>query len=499
MKLKRMDNAITQIMGTTLLLLIALACLSMVYTYVLSYPLPESTVYTEIIGSIEENNITLLHCGGDSLDLDTKIIIHKGNSTEFNTVGNYLDSKAKNNGFWNIGERLFYPIGDVTGVKVEVSIVYRESDSIIFQGWLKNTFSDTYDFDTGIGKEYYMYRIPFTMNVIVVYTDSDNDGFVLTFELADDGDITKILDSLEFDPVFCNYPKLIPVSWDIYAICYRGSGSAGTLKTVQIASNGSINDTIVDTRVFDAVQCLEVDIIHVSGNVYAIAYRGDDEDGFLKTISILSDGSINPVIDTLEFDTSQAIAPDIIHVSGDIYAIVYCGQDDDGFLKTVDIAADGAITGPVIDTLEFDPFVGKDPVMVHIDGDIYAIVYEGENSDGYLKTVEINGTGIINNVVVDTLEFDSDKGNEPDIIHISGNIFAIAYSAMGDIGKILTVEIANNGMITDPMVDSFEFSTFCRNPHIIRVSRNLYSIAYRGSGNEGYLTTVFINNNGYVY
>ncbi len=43
------------------------------------------------------------------------------------------------------------------------------------------------------------------------------------------------------------------------------------------------------------------------------------------------------VIDTLEFDTNTGAAPDIVPVSGDVYAIAYQGQGSDGFLKTVEI------------------------------------------------------------------------------------------------------------------------------------------------------------------
>ena len=91
--------------------------------------------------------------------------------------------------------------------------------------------------------------------------------------------------------------------------------------------------------------------------------------------------------------------------------------------------------------------MGKDPVIIHASGDIYAIAYEGENSDGYLKTVEISENGDINNTVIDTIEF----------------------------------------------------SAICKNPCIICVSNNLYGVAYRGSGNKGYFTTMHIADNGDIY
>ena len=417
MKIKRSDNAVSQIIGTTFLLLIALVFLSTLYIYYLSYLLLNTAPVVDIVGSLEGDNVVLLHNGGEALDLDTKfrvgIFNSKANKTDFIMVGDYLDSESKNDSVWNIGEIIVYPVGDITGSKLEASVVDSESESIIFQVWFRETFSDTFEFFVDIGKEGNMLTIPGTLNVIIVYTDNSNDGWVQTIKLNSDGGIAGILDTLEFDPQFCNNPNLIHVSGSIYAICYRGQGSDGTIKTVEIATDGSINDTIQDNLVFDSDDCKEPDIIHISGNVYAISYTGDDEDGFLKTVEILPDGDVTAVIDTLEFDEFEGKLSNICHITGDIYSILYEGEDSDGFLKTVEIAANGDITDPVIDTLEFDSNVGKDPDMVHVSGDFYAIAYEGQGQDGYLKTVEIDVTGDINNTVIDSMMFDAGKGKEP--------------------------------------------------------------------------------------
>ena len=54
------------------------------------------------------------------------------------------------------------------------------------------------------------------------------------------------------------------------------------------------------------------------------------------------------VIDTLEFDTTDGSTPDIIHISNNVYTVAYTGPGGDGFLKTVEIitslAANGVIT-----------------------------------------------------------------------------------------------------------------------------------------------------------
>ena len=74
------------------------------------------------------------------------------------------------------------------------------------------------------------------------------------------------------------------------------------------------------------------------------------------------------VNDTLEFDTLKGLVPDIIPISGDVYAIAYAGDGDDGFLKTVQIATNGQITDNVTDTLEFDTLKGLAPDIIPIYG-----------------------------------------------------------------------------------------------------------------------------------
>ncbi|MCK4332977.1 MAG: hypothetical protein KAV40_05295 [Thermoplasmatales archaeon] len=125
-------------MGTLLLLAIALAALSLVYMYVLSYPLPDSAPYVEIVGSLEDGNIVLLHCGGENLDLDTELLVNISNTTYVTTVGNYLDSKSKENGAWDIGERVVYtPTVDITNLYVEAAVIDRETNSMLMTGILQ--------------------------------------------------------------------------------------------------------------------------------------------------------------------------------------------------------------------------------------------------------------------------------------------------------------------------------------------------------------------------
>ncbi len=86
-----------------------------------------------------------------------------------------------------------------------------------------------------------------------------------------------------------------------------------------------------------------------------------------------------------------------------------------------------------------------------MDG-IFAIAYEGEASDGFLKTVEIASNGQITDTVIDTLEFDTSATFTPDILllpHPTGNITAMA--------AIKTYGTVYNG--TEETITSSNFTT----------------------------------------
>jgi hypothetical protein len=140
---------------------------------------------------------------------------------------------------------------------------------------------------------------------------------------------------------------------------------------------------------FDPSYCATPNLIQVSSDLFAIAYRGTGNDGFVATVSIDGSGQIGSVADVLEFDTSDCYEPDIVRAGGDVYAIAYRGSGSDGFLSTVELTADGEITDAVIDTLEFDTSYGGEPDMLYVEGNIFGIAYRGVNDDGFLKTISI--------------------------------------------------------------------------------------------------------------
>jgi hypothetical protein len=152
MKNNRKNQAISELLGTTLLLGIAIGLFAIIQFAILSYPYEPAPPSVNIVGSIEyiENSndqIILDHRGGESLELDTRILFHIGDQTININVGdsNYLDSTEKDDNKWGIGETLvFIPMADanppidLTSDKhVEVLIIDLESNSIIMRAVLQ--------------------------------------------------------------------------------------------------------------------------------------------------------------------------------------------------------------------------------------------------------------------------------------------------------------------------------------------------------------------------
>ncbi|MBA7569211.1 hypothetical protein ES708_10949 [subsurface metagenome] len=269
----------------------------------------------------------------------------------------------------------------------------------------------------------------------------------------------------------------------------------------------------IDSLEFDTTLGATAKIIHISGDVYAIAYRGADNAGLLKTVSINSAGDIDSVLDTLIIDATYGTPGNIIHVSGDIYAIAYQGPDSVGWLATVEIDSAGDITDPVVDSQEFDILSGVSPRIIHISGTTYAITYAKAIGTGnkwrlWLKTISIADNGTIG-AEVDSLEHDTGSPNAlgSNIIHVSGDIYAIAHCSHIGGGWyrtcITTVDIDSVGNIADAVVEKYEIAVDSYYPirigRIIHIAGVVYAVvAGVYSPNGVFLYTFDISNAGDV-
>lgn len=130
------DNAVTEILGTMLLLVISLIIFSTVYFSVLSIPQKEAAPNANIAFSFDNDTVTLSHLSGSPVDPESTIsIIIDGNRdtiriNEFNSWDN------NSNNLWNFGEKLVYNTGEsnLLAKNITVSILDKNSNSLVLHG-----------------------------------------------------------------------------------------------------------------------------------------------------------------------------------------------------------------------------------------------------------------------------------------------------------------------------------------------------------------------------
>ncbi len=349
----------------------------------------------------------------------------------------------------------------------------------------------TLEYDDAYSNEPVIVRGPGNI-FAVAYEGPDYDGWLKTMTISDAGAMALVGGgTLEFDASKGSNVTVIQISDNVFAVVYMDVSSDLQLKSFTISDAGAMALVGGGSLEVDVVQGVENEIIHIAGDIYAIAYCGPDYDGWLKTVNITAAGIPTLVSGgTLEFDPAHCMSVDIVHIAGDIYAIAYQGPDDDGWLKTVTISDAGAMALVSGGALEFDTTQGKFPSIIHVAGDIYAIAYQGPGGDGWLKTVTISDAGAMALVSGGALEFDTTAGGTPEIIHVSGSVFAVLFSAGDFNGWVKTVTISDAGAISYVDGTGLQLSpTVGKYLQGLHVSGNVYAAVYTGADSDGWAST----------
>ena len=137
MNLNKNHHAVTPIIGTVLLLAMAISLFAVLNVIVFTYPHEPKSPAVNLIGAIDNGDIVVNHYGGDSLDPETQVIITIGSA---HTVKNLSDFSFDENGDnkLSFGETLVYtPTEALTNRHVVVSFVDIESNSIILTAVLQ--------------------------------------------------------------------------------------------------------------------------------------------------------------------------------------------------------------------------------------------------------------------------------------------------------------------------------------------------------------------------
>ena len=336
----------------------------------------------------------------------------------------------------------------------------------------------------------------------LAYEGRDKDGFISTFTISSDGTSIVEVDTLEHDDDHGQYNSLVHVDSDTYALAYAGTDDDGFISTFTIDSDGDITPIQIqnhaNTSEEDDVANLEHDMVHgqynslvqVDSNTIALAYAGAGEDGFISTFTISSSGVITPIqiqnhantseeddVANIEHDEDRASHNSLVQVVSDTYALAYTSHGEDGFISTFTISSSGAIT-PIqiqnhantseeddVANLEHEENRAIHNSLVQVDSDTYALAYTGIDADGFISTFTISsdGTSIVE---VKTLEHDTDVGNYNSLVQVDSDTYALAYTSGSKDGWITTFTIPEDVEVEKQRSGACGFDRDCTPPRI---------------------------------
>ncbi len=319
-----------------------------------------------------------------------------------------------------------------------------------------------------------------------------------------EGDITNTpLDTYIYsDPAVVDGPALSHVIGDIWVVAYRDAGDAsGRLNTFRINSaSGLITKSILDTIAFDS-NVRAPFILKITEGIVAVFYKegAGGEDGFVKTIGIQSDGTITGVIATRGFSSTSPSNPHATKGVGDVVVIVYTGPDTDGWMRTITINSSGTISA-IIGTFEFEADRCLYAKVARLTGDIYPIVYDGPGGTGWLVTVEIDSAGNITDPILDSLEFDAGDGGKPELLPIASDMVVVTHGGnVATGGHIRTIGIAASGAIDAAETDSVVLGTEYNHPmNFMHVSGDVYARMHVDASEDVWVRTHTITEAGAI-
>ena len=340
----------------------------------------------------------------------------------------------------------------------------------------------------------------------LAYSGVDDDGFISTFTISSDGATITEVDSLEHDTDTNGHPinknganSLVKVDSDTFALAYTGADDDGFISTFTIDSDGNI--TAVRTQSegnnleHDTTKGWNNSLVKVDSDTVALAYTDVWGDGIIKTFTISSDGTTITQVESLEHDTSSNADNSLVHVDSDIFALAYNGAGQDGFISTFSIDSDGDITAIKTQSegnnFEYDDRYGYHNSLVKVDSDtvLLAYMYSWEGMPyGKLSSFTIDSDGNITEVInSNTFEIRSIKYIS--LLQVDSDTYAVAWTNYQGFGKLTTMTINPDGTYPSQSRPLQIFDNYNSFNSLVKVDSDTIALASAGAGDDGLIST----------
>ncbi len=251
------------------------------------------------------------------------------------------------------------------------------------------------------------------------------------------------------------------------------------------------------------------DIVQVGGGpTYAIIEHlgAAGNNGLLKTLTIQDDGTIpaKPILDAKEIGVCYCYRPRLLRLSDTYCAMVYQGFNTSGFLKTFYAPASGTLPLYYNDSLGLEPGVWMaanpyqacyEPFLFRVSGSLYAVVYRNYTNQLVFSVGQINSVGQITSSYRRVISGITCTLPVACTVDEYPNVCLVAYRDYSTgRGKLLTIQLTGSGscMLANASLDG----SACTEPVVYRIGSGYYAVAYSGVSSKGELKTVLISNNG---
>lgn len=536
-KLKRLtnhsNNAVTELVGTILLLGAAITIFSILYLSMLTFDFSENSPKADLLASLDpDNNVVIEHWGEESIDVNSSLLIDiAGERFSVQSIKDYIPYHMTESSKWNFGEKIIFPLSiNVTELHIEAHIADIDSNALVVMSTLQEGYivppfgrGGIWHFDENAGST--AYDSSGNMNHGVVSNASwnssgrnasalDFNGFqsLVTVPRHPSLDIYNAISMeawvkpFDFDIIisqgvlenkFAYTPDFIHVNGDLHAVVSETQGWVGTLSTLNITDQGEINFSSNTWNFGNGKSKVTMNpkIRSVSNDMFVIAYIEDNDQVVLKTVNITINASINPTGFSLSFD-ADCFDPYLVRVDNDTFAVIY-GSNNDGIIRIINISSNGDIIDTGVSSL-FSNIDWVQPRLYHIDNDLFALSYTSSNI-AYITTVNITGNASLDVSSIPDVTINATGGYDPFLIHMGQGLCVVLYGN-NDNGFAKSVHIYQNGTIEDTsyeiQISSLDFFA----PHGLKTSDNgingIFTTINKpetSQNSEGYLFSLIVN------
>ncbi len=297
------------------------------------------------------------------------------------------------------------------------------------------------------------------------------------------GDIGSIIDSLDYLNEGGFITRLIHVAGGVYLVGDRvGASPFETMVfSFSVDAAGNISNAVIDSLLLHsqagAAGAPPGGFAHVSGDVFAAAYMT-----YYKTVvgTFTCDSSGNlgaAVIDTIELadaHSNKSYLPDIEKITGNVFAVSFTdGFSSDGWMKTITINDDGSIDEPELDLWEWGTLNGEKPYILQVSAAHYLqIEGTGGTHRPSLEEVNITDAGVISRLS-GISPFGSGNSGGGTVHRVSGDVYVIFYAGGVPANRGMMATVTCNFVDPPALIDSWEYYSGATGwPRAVEISRN---------------------------